>query len=170
MVRKPIKLILFFSSYFPLFFIFIVKNSFGSVIINIVLGIISFISIAVLYFFILVHRRIEGEYIKISSVYSRDSDATSYIVSYIIPFLSLDLTKISDKVSLGVLFIVIAAIYINSHMIHINPILNLIGYHIFEVEDVDGNKIILLTKKDVIYSQKSVKAINLSGNVYLKED
>ncbi|MBM7556839.1 hypothetical protein JOC47_001690 [Halanaerobacter jeridensis] len=164
------KLILFFSSYAPLFLIFSIKNSFDSNAINLILIVVSIFSIIVLWVFIYSYTKIESDYINIEEVNPRDGEATSYIVTYIIPFLSMDLTTFEDKSSLLILFLVLGIIYINSNMIYINPLLNLAGYHIFETKDKSGNTLILISRSKFISAGNRIKAIKISSNVYLEED
>ena len=80
----------------------------------------------------------------------------AYIASYLIPFMGLDFSKIENLISLLVFFFILMAIYINSNLIHINPMLNLAGYHVYEIETDTGVTQTIISKKrrlakDAIY-------------------
>ncbi len=62
----------------------------------------------------------------------------AYVASYIIPFVSFSLTNVQQALALGVFFVVLFVIYVHSNMIYVNPMLNLGGYHLYEVE-IEGN-------------------------------
>ena len=66
-----------------------------------------------------------GSLINISEVENKNSEAISYIGTYIIPFLFQDYSSWYSLVSLGIVFLVIFFIYINSSLILINPLLNI---------------------------------------------
>ncbi len=57
----------------------------------------------------------------------RDGDVMSYIVTYLLPFLAVKLNDPTDLISIGIVFIVIGLLYVNSNMIHTNPVINIGG-------------------------------------------
>jgi len=72
----------------------------------------------------------------------------AYIVSYLVPFLTVSFTDLAGTVSFVVFIVVIGIIYVSSNMVYINPILSLRGYHLFEVEgEGDGEKVSALISK-----------------------
>jgi hypothetical protein len=83
-------------------------------------------------FFLHIAQKLEADKIRVDSVTSRDGDAMSYIVTYLLPFLAVKLNDVIDVGSLGIVLLVIAVLYVNSNMIYTNPVLNIAGYHIFE--------------------------------------
>lgn len=75
----------------------------------------------------------QGYDINILDVKNKNSEAISYVATYIIPFVSQDLSGIYELTSTLILLTVIFLIYINSTLIAINPILNL-KYALYEIE------------------------------------
>src|ERR1700693_5744628 len=132
------RLILFLSSYAPLFLIIAVRGWKDSRSLAIALAAIAVLAVLVLFVFLHVVRKLSADKVAISSVISRDGDAMSYIVTYLLPFLAVKLNDPTDAISLGVVLCVIGLLYVNSNMIHTNPVLNIAGYHIFEIEDSNG--------------------------------
>ena len=92
----------------------------------------------------------------------------SYIVTYLIPFLDLDLKSGSDVGALLVLLAVIGILYVNSNLIYINPILNLVGFHVYEVSGEDGRPSALLTRRGYIPPGERLRVVSL-GNYVLME-
>jgi hypothetical protein len=64
-----------------------------------------------------------------------------------LPFLAVDFKNVSDVVSLGIVFAVIGLLYVNSNLIHTNPLLNLARYQIFEVQEAEGKTTALITRR-----------------------
>lgn len=73
----------------------------------------------------------------------------SYVVSYIIPFLSTPFNGWQQGIALTMFFGMLGILYINSAMIHINPMLNLVGYHLYEAVLDDGITYSLIARKRV---------------------
>lgn len=167
MLRKYVRLILFLSSYSPLFFIFAIQNPFKNVKISYALIAIGVMSIIVLWYLLSLMGKIEPEYLVITQVNHKDGEAMSYIVTYLIPFLGIDFSKTDNWVSLLIMFGILAIIYINSNLIYTNPLLNLSGYHIFEVQCEDGKTIMMVGKGSQIPLGRNVLAVHLDENIYL---
>ncbi len=145
-----VRCLLFISSYFPLSAIFCIllweKHLLWAVLI-LLIG-LSGLVILLLYFLLIVPRRVRSHE-TITSLERHDGDVLSYVASYLVPFVSLDLTGTqiwAVLVFLGVLLI----IYVNSNMIYINPMLNILGYHLYEIT-IDRNEasFYLLTRQRV---------------------
>jgi hypothetical protein len=144
------KLILFLSSYLPLWLIFVIQfyskqNNIG-VVISVILGAISILG---LYVYLNLVRKLNKLQITVSLINRRDGEAMSYIVSYLLPFMALPSSNLGDFVSLGIFLIVLAVIYVNSDMLHINPVLNLMGWHIYEITKESGQICLLISRKKV---------------------
>ena len=127
----------FISSYFPLTLIFSImlwdKGTGGKItaIVVLAIGILS-----VIYLLMNIEskrRRISGFHRKATDIQVRDGDVMSYIASYVIPFITFEFTDWKLTIALVIFLLVLALLYINSGMIYINPMLNLAGYHLYEV-------------------------------------
>jgi hypothetical protein len=86
---------------------------------------------------------------KIAAFHRRDTEAMPYIVMYIIPFLAIPLHGWKGGIALSIFFVVLGIVYVNSNMIHINPMLSLFGYHLYEVTTEDGGVHSLLAKRSI---------------------
>lgn len=162
-----IRLLLFLSSYFPLAVIFFVllRNAKPLVAWSLLaLGLIGLVGM-VLYF--LAVRRLNPLRVQISSISRRDGEAMSYIVTYLLPFLAAPFGDFDQAVGLAVFFGVLAVLYVNSDMIHINPMLNLLGYHIYDVELENGEVRSLIAKRRIRRGQQA--AVVSAGSDVLLE-
>ena len=149
------KIILFISSYVPLYFLllskdllerFIAKRSSFSTLItdlknafwfnkpndycNVVL--ISLICFSIISLFIFL-KRTSGDDIYTIESFSNESStySFSYISLYLISCFNLSLNNYSDIFILIFINIIIGIIYVTNDLIYINPILQLIGYKIY---------------------------------------
>lgn len=168
MPNVPTRLILFLSSYAPLFLIIAVRGWKDSRFIAIGLAVAAVLSVVTLFVFLrLVHRLAPGK-VAVSSVISRDGNAISYIVTYLLPFLAVNLNDPTDVVSLGVVLFVIGLLYVNSNMIYTNPVLNIAGYHIFEIEDSNGKTTALICKRSYVQVGSQLDAISVGDYILLE--
>jgi hypothetical protein len=165
-----VKILLFLSSYFPLFAILTLlswsKNR-NLAYAFIATGIFSWAGLELYLWY--VRSRVHAEKLSIRSSQQRDAEILSYIVTYLIPFMA-DFSKPPlDLLALGIFFVVIGFLYVNSNMIHINPMLNLRGYHLFEVELKDGSSHSVLTKKR-LRCDTTINAVAIGDHVYLHKE
>jgi hypothetical protein len=169
MPNIPVRIILFFSSYAPLFLIIALRGWRDSRYLAIGLAVASVVSVLVLFVFLRIAQTLAAGRIKVDSVASRDGDAMSYIVTYLLPFLAVKLNDVTDAGSLGIVLAVIAILYVNSNMIHTNPVLNIAGYHVFEIHDADGKTTALLCKRAYIRTGSEIDVISLGDYVLLEK-
>lgn len=93
----------------------------------------------------------------------------SYLFTYLLPFLDLDLTDGHYLASVIVFFLIIAVIYVRSNMIYINPVLTMAGYQIFRVETDYGNEVALITRRSHVPGNASVEAVRLGDHVLFEK-
>jgi hypothetical protein len=132
-------------------------------------AIVAVLSVAVLFVFLRIAQKLAADKISVNSVVSRDGDAMSYIVTYLLPFLAVKLNDVTDAGSLGVVLLVIAVLYVNSNMIYTNPVLNIVGYHIFEIHDADGKPTALICKRAYIRTGSELNVISVGDYVLLEK-
>ncbi len=143
------RLLLFVSSYFPLaviFFVLFLNKQPLTAITVLSVGTLGLIGLAI---YLRVVNRFGPITVKVSDVKRRDAESMSYIVSYVIPFLAVPFNGFGQGIALGIFFVVLAILYVNSNMIHINPMLNLGRYHIYEVTLEDETVHALISKRRI---------------------
>jgi hypothetical protein len=108
-------------------------------------------------------------------VENKSKDALTYLVPYIIAFISFDMTKWQDLTALFVLLILLFAVYVNSDLLYINPLIALFGYQIYQVEvkkiasgcDEKTWEITVLSSERIKIDDP-LKVCDLSDNVFLR--
>jgi len=161
---------LFASSYFPLmliFGIFLLRTYLYWAIGTFTLGILSLL---IVFFFIRWRKNKGGvSQAKITGVDKRDENVMSYIASYIIPFVTFPLETWEQFSALLVFIIVLATLYINSNMIYINPMFNLVGYHLYEINIESDTMPHYLIARQAIKPNQMLYFVEISTNVYMEK-
>jgi hypothetical protein len=129
-----VRSILFVSSYFPLGMIFGLllweKHPLRAGVI--IVGGIICLSLAWVYM-LWGRKNLSPGKGKLLEFERKDGEVMSYIATYLIPFVTFSLDTPVQMIALGILVGVLLILYVNSNMIYINPMLNLFGYHLYEV-------------------------------------
>ena len=144
------RVLLFISSYCPLFvifgFLYLRRSGWFSfscfaVAVLGLLGLIGFLQY--------VQREDNPESLTLKSATPRDEQSMSYIISYIIPFLAITTSSWEQQAALAVFFLMIAVLYVKTNMIHINPAMYFLRYRIYEIELTSGKTHTLVTKRRI---------------------
>jgi hypothetical protein len=162
------RLLLFLSSYFPLsliFFVILVQEHRRAAI-----GILT-VSGGGLFWMLLYLRKaqkLSGIQLKIAGFHRRDAEGMAYIVTYIIPFLVIPFDGWKEGIALSIFFVVLGILYVNSDMIHINPMLNLFGYHLYEITTEDGGVLSLLARRSIRHKE-CITVVKLGDDILLEK-
>jgi hypothetical protein len=143
----PIRILLFLSSYFPLFAIFFVQllnDCLPLALFFLGLGSLGIVGTII---YLAVLNTIEPEPLKVAEVRKRGAEAMGYVVGYLIPFLDVPLDGLEQWIALGVFLFVLGVLYVTSNMVYLNPMLNLAGYHLYEVKFTNGTTRFLITRR-----------------------
>ncbi|MGZ0174363.1 MAG: hypothetical protein ACKVHE_33080 [Planctomycetales bacterium] len=159
---------LFLSSYFPLCLIFAIvfydKNYWAALTV-LLSGFVGLLGTLV---YLRYAQRFNAVKVAVKGHQRKDSEAMSYILTYLVPFVVLPSDNWQKMVSLAVFFFVLALLYINTNMIHVNPMLNIFGYRIYEISADDGAVHALITKRRVLRGSE-IKVIELDEDIYLEK-
>jgi hypothetical protein len=161
---------LFLSSYFPLtlifFFLFVVQHPIWAIVI-LALG-LSGLIIMILYFFQFAPR-LGSIQEKVTALQSRDGEVMGYIASYLIPFVAIPFGGWQQGVALLIFVIVLGIVYVNSNMIHINPMLNLMGYHLYEIIVEHSERPHALITRQHIALGDTIHIIDIGDGIFLEK-
>lgn len=150
-----VKVGLFLSAYLPLFVILAIKNWYSPFATAVFL--ITVLYSFVWFLIIWVIEKTTAESFKVIKAENITKDSLSYLVPYIISFVGFDLTRWQDIFALSILLLILFAVYVNSDLLYINPLLSFFNYRVYKVEvskiaaGCDGTTwdITLLTKRTV---------------------
>lgn len=163
-----IRCLLFISSYFPLTVIFGIllweKHVLWASII-LLIG-ISGLILLFLYFVLIAPRRAKSHE-TITELDRHDGDVLSYVASYLVPFVSLDLTG-AQLWAVIVFLAVLLIIYVNSNMIYINPMLNIAGYHLYEVKIAKNETSFYLLTRQRVARHSVVHVARIGDTTFLQ--
>jgi hypothetical protein len=162
------RLLLFMSSYFPLACILAVlffeqRRTLAIVILGIGLA-----GLLGMFAFLRYLQRFEPSVARIEGVERRDTEITSYLVTYVIPFLALPSDNLDRGVALLIFFAVLCLLYVNSNMIHINPMMTLCRYHLYEVTLANGDVCAVLSRLRLTRGQQ-VRVVRIGEDILLVE-
>jgi len=163
------RVILFLSSYAPLMLILVIRDSFQSRPAAIGLVVVAAVSVLGLFVYLRLAAAFAAVPVTVSAVMSRDGHAMGYITSYLLPFLNVGFRDPWNAVSLGVVFVVLCILYVNSNLIHTNPILNLCGFHIFEIETAEKTKAAVISRRAHIRTGSTLGAVPLGDYVLMEK-
>lgn len=83
-----------------------------------------------------------------------------YLVGWLMPFIVLQPDDTSSVVSLGFFFILLGVVYVRGNLLHLNPFLALLGYHVWDVTAVVGTheqQFTLLTRADQVSRNDKIR-------------
>ena len=170
MLRNFPRFILFLSSYFPLALITAIlvypQNRIASAM---VLG-IGLVSLFFAYWFFDGHmQHIQPIRATIVAVERKDNEVLAYIASYIFPFVTLPLDSGYKIAAFGLLLLLICFLYMSSNMLHINPMLMLLGYHLFAIHFAENDEPSLLLAKRLVQKGEYLPLISVSEGIYIEK-
>jgi len=113
----------------------------------ILIPIIGITSIALLKVFSDLNK-IGGRYEKLEGRIENTGKATlQYFLTYVIPFLAVEIFDWQDLATYGIIFVIIGILYIKSDLIYLNPTLLLLRYNIYKVVTAE-REIVVISKND----------------------
>jgi len=143
------RLCLFISSYFPLACIVAFMFWRTHLSLSVVVLLIAAVGLVGMLLYLRYAAGLAPSIAVVERVQRADAEATSYIVTYVIPFLALPSDTWEHGVALIILYVVLCILYITANMIHINPVLNLLGFHLYQVTLSDGSENALIARHRV---------------------
>ena len=173
MLRSYIKLVMFITSYIPLYIVLAIEQ-FTQIYTLLFLVFVSIISLVTLLLTIHTASRIAGfPDIGIKRIHRSGEDAILYLLTYIIPLVSLQYNSFAANLAVLFIFLTIGYLYIKADLIYINPILNILGYNTYIGNTEQDNNFHIKTEESVIIISKRKanavygnKMIRLAENVY----
>lgn len=178
MKRILIKCILFISSYFPLYIFLLILNidSYNSLeklqqapviiflismLICIVISIISLIAVSI--------TKNGTKKLLIEDVQRPDDTIISYVMTYIIPILTVNNMDKYEIIVNILLFILIGYLYIRLNLLYLNPLWSIFGYIAYRVNNdtvlITDYKIVNLKNK--IKNKQSIRGFYIANDIFI---
>lgn len=133
MPNTPFACALFLSSYAPAFLILAVRSYHHSTILCVSALTIAIVSATAFLLFIWLARQGGPFRAEVEDVEPRDGDLAAYVATYLLPFVVVFGATAQDVIALALFLLFIGVLWINSRMLYLNPLLALVGYHVYVV-------------------------------------
>jgi hypothetical protein len=166
MIRWWLRFGLFVSSYFAAFLIIFILYLRRNPVLAwaaLAFGLFGCLALLVVLWYL---KSLIPQPLKVESCLRQDTEAMTYVVSYVVPFLSGITEGAEPALAFGVFFVVIGILYVNSNMIHINPMLNLMGYRIYRLE-VQGRPPASLVTRQRVRPGATVTAVEVDEEIFV---
>lgn len=108
----------------------------------------------------------------IKSIKNENYEYLTFLTTYIIPLICIDLTKVRYVLVLIVLLLIIGSIFVRMDLYYGNPTLALMGYRLYraEIEGIDSPEGIILITKDRLAVNDSIKWIEIDEFVWVAKE
>jgi len=167
MLNMPARLILFFSSYTPLAVIFIILYLGRSwpVVVLASLGAATGLCGLI---WIMYRARVDVAPASAVVVDFRQcgDDVMGYVAAYLIPFVGFSLTDLRQGIALLVFLLVLAYLYVTTDMLHINPMLQILGFHVYDVT-FEASTVRRVITRSALRRGELLQLVPLSGDLQI---
>ena len=109
-----------------------------------------------------------GNNVTVKSISNKNAESIGYIATYIIPFLFQSFDELGDIIPLLILLIIIYRIYVTSSLLLVNPVLNC-RYSLFEMEYEEKGDIkqgLMISPFRDIYESDNIKIFNIGYKLF----
>lgn len=160
--------ILFLSGYAPLFLIFFLDFHHRYrwwALVPLSVGSLSFVGLLVFLYWV---RTSAPRPIHVKAVERKDAEVIAYMFAYVFPFLDLKIGDPASVIGLSIFFVVLMILNVSSNLIHINPILNLLRYHVYEVTTADEDTITIVAKRNRLVPGIKLDAVTIGDGLFME--
>jgi hypothetical protein len=157
------------SSYAPLLVVFAALDTLGKGWPSVMCLVVAAISVIGLVVFFLSARALAPIKIVVEHARHRDTDAISYVVTYLIPFAGFEAHTLRTRISLAIFLLIIGILYVRAHLFYVNPLLTVVGFRLFEVETDSGRILLVISRRKFIGARSNLSLCTLSDYVFLED-
>ena len=104
------------------------------------------------------------------AVRRRDADVLAFVGSYLVPvaiasFAGDDRGRLAG---IGVLLLVLAVVYVRGQLFHLNPVLAMMGYGLYEVTRDSEEVVMVLTRRRHVPQRGELRGVRLADGVLVE--
>ena len=169
-----LRLMLFLSSYVPLaviLFILYLQSQPILAWVALGLGLVGLFALLIYLFGYVPH--VSPVEDTVTEQHGRGGEVMGYIASYIVPFATITLDGWQQIAALLIFLAMLGIVYINSDdMLRINPMLNVLGYRLYEVSlkhGFEGETYALITRHRITRGS-TVRLVALENDIYIEKN
>jgi hypothetical protein len=161
-----IRLLMFWSSYAPLFLLLAIR--FSDATLRIVMALLCAGGVVAMFRVVRVRsRRLVADPYELSAVGDEGAAVAAYLASFILPIATVPAPSGTDIAAYAIFLAMLAVIYIRTPLLQVNPLLYLWGYRVFAIGTTSGFKGYLISSRSVVVGER-LNAVTLTSAV-LKE-
>ncbi len=164
MLNNNVRILLFLTSYFPLFVIIMIRHYQQIEVFYVLIPIIVISSVALFRVFSSLNKIVGMPISSKSKIENSGSCILQYFLTYVIPFVTIEVLDWQNVATYGIIFFVIGVIYIKSDLIYLNPTLLLLGYKIYKVTTIN-DEIVVITNNNKFLNNPIIK---IGAGVYFE--
>ena len=163
---------LFASAFSPvLAALALVTSLFDSLAANVALALLFALPAALVGVTLSAAARLQDTRVRFSRVRRVDRDVLTFMASFILPiataFFAVDLEKWAAT---AILLLLLAVVYVRAQLFHLNPVLTMIGFRLFEVENADGVVVTVLSRRRSLPPDGTLLAKRFTAELYIDLD
>jgi hypothetical protein len=158
-----VRLVLFWSSYAPLFLLLAVR--FSDLILRAVMAVL-FVGGALALIWVVRgrSRELEADPYELAEVRDEGAAVAAYLASYILPIATVADPSATDLVAYAIFLVMLAVVSVRTDLAQVNPLLYLAGYRVFAIRTVSGMKGYLICNREPVAGDR-LKAVSLTDDV-----
>lgn len=109
---------------------------------------------------------------KITRIKNENYEHLTFLTTYIIPLICINLDEIRYVIVLIILLIIIGTVFVKMDLYLGNPTLALLGYHLYriEAEGFSSSDGILVISKDKLYKDSFIKWIKITNSIWVVKE
>lgn len=106
--------------------------------------------------------------LKLVKFESNDKDVLAFLLAYLLPFVSgKDMLADLHWMVCAYVLALILLIFTHARAYHFNPVLGLLGYHFYSLQDGDEASVLLISRAVLCKAGVERKTVRLAHNIYL---
>jgi hypothetical protein len=107
--------------------------------------------------------------VRIVSYQKREDQVMAYIAGYLVPFTALSTVRWEQAVALLIFIALLGWVYVNSALLLINPMLSIMGFHLYDVCVEGSDSSLSLLARHRITRGESLRIITLGDGLVLEK-
>lgn len=106
--------------------------------------------------------------VHIAEFENSDKEVLSFLLAYLLPFLSSkDMTFDGQWMTGAYVIAIIFLVIVHAGIFHFNPVMGLLGYHFYGVKDSEGVALLVISRAELRRPGIDVESVRLAHNIYL---
>lgn len=94
-------------------------------------------------------RELQEEPVGIKKATRMDKEALAFLVTYALPLIARSEDQ-TNFVALAVFVVVVGLVLVQLQILHVNPLLGILGFHFYEIERADGDSALVVSRSRLL--------------------